>query len=100
MQRRKRIRNNPRDDYEFERVADDESRFPLAGGVAGGKRSQRRRGGELYDAFAGESDEEGIFSDEGEPDSDEEPYHDDRLRDDIELSEKTESSAEADRGRR
>lgn len=92
-QRRKRIRNNPRDDYEFEMVADDESRFPLTGGAAGGKRAQRRRGGELYDAFAGESDEEGILNDEDEHedehDSDDEPYHDDGTKDDVELSEKS-----------
>lgn len=89
IQRRKRIRNNPRDDYEFEIVADDESGFPLSGGAAGGKK-QRRRGGELYDAFAGDSDEE-IFSDDekvglnrgrgrghDDGDSDAESYHDDR----------------------
>ncbi|EEP75781.1 hypothetical protein UREG_00628 [Uncinocarpus reesii 1704] len=78
VQRHKRLRNNPRDDYEFEMVAEDEEGYPLNGaGVAGAgakKQSQRRRrGGELYDAFAGESDEE-IFS--GSEDG-EKPYYDD-----------------------
>lgn len=55
VQRRKRIRNS-RDDYEFD-VIDDED---AAGGtIRGGKgRRVKKRAGELYDAFAGESDEE------------------------------------------
>lgn len=66
IQRRKRIRNNPRDDYEFE-VLDTEEENKGMSGQAGGKRA-KRRAGELYDAFAGESDEE-LFSsdDEGAP---------------------------------
>lgn len=83
VQRRKRIRNNPRDDYEFEMVADDEAGLLAAGGVAGPRAAQRRRGGELYDAFAGDSeDEDGAMlsdSDRGS-ESDSEgarSYHDD-----------------------
>jgi kexin len=79
VQRRKRIRNNPRDDYEFDMVPEDEARFPLSGAAAGGRRQARRRGGELYDAFAGESDEEDILSDDERSGSDnekDEPYHD------------------------
>ncbi|KAK4149963.1 peptidase S8/S53 domain-containing protein [Chaetomidium leptoderma] len=73
LARRKRLRNNPRTDYEFE-LLDDEEAEGLAGGhdgnggggaekgvaVAGrqGGGSRRTRGGELYDAFAGESDED------------------------------------------
>lgn len=78
VQRRKRLRNTPRDDYEFEMVAEDEEGYPLSGAAAAGalsgkKQSQRRRrGGELYDAFAGESDEE-IFS---ESEVGEKPYYD------------------------
>ena len=45
-----------------------------ANGVAGGKRP-KRRAGELYDAFAGESDEDNqLLSDED--DEDDEAYHD------------------------
>ncbi|GIK03080.1 pheromone processing endoprotease [Aspergillus viridinutans] len=77
VQRRKRILNNPRDDYDFEMI-EDEDALQAANGRPG--RTQRR-GGELYNAFAGESDEEPLFSDE-----DDEPYRDralseDRLRD-------------------
>lgn len=63
VQRRKRRRNNPRDGYEFEMVGtedDDDARRGL-GGQRGARRP--RRGGELYDAFAGESDEE-LYSDD------------------------------------
>lgn len=67
IQRRKRLRNSPRDDYEFEVLDTNEdngvSLVPPVGKKA------KRRAGELYDAFAGESDEE-LFS------SDEEGYRD------------------------
>lgn len=65
VQRRRRNRIN-RDDYEFEMVDDDDMTTGLNGG-AHGKR-QKRRAGELYDAFAGESDEELLSEEEG--------YHD------------------------
>lgn len=58
-QKRKRNRSE-REDYEFEMIEDDEG---ISG--AAGKRT-KRRGGELYDAFAGESDEEGLLSDTDE----------------------------------
>ena len=67
LARRKRLRNNPRNDYEFELLDDAEEAEGLASGgrggerekgVAGGRRGGRTRGGELYDAFAGESDDE------------------------------------------
>ncbi|KAK4218248.1 peptidase S8/S53 domain-containing protein [Rhypophila decipiens] len=63
MARRKRLRNNPRQDYEFE-LLDEEEAEGLAGGAekqglaAGSKGSRKTRGGELYDAFAGGSDDE------------------------------------------
>lgn len=62
MARRRRLRNSPRDDYEFE-LLDEEEAEGLASGekntLAGaGKRTRRTRGGELYDAFAGGSDDE------------------------------------------
>ena len=65
LQRLKRRRTNPQDDYEFEMIEDEDEMHPMTGGG----RTQRR-GGELYNAFAGESDEE-IFSDE-----EEKPYRD------------------------
>ncbi|OJJ49296.1 hypothetical protein ASPZODRAFT_1445842 [Penicilliopsis zonata CBS 506.65] len=55
IQRRKRIRNNPQDDYEFEMIQDEDDLQALT---------------ELYNAFAGESDEE-VFSDDEEG-----PYQD------------------------
>lgn len=67
VQRRKR-RRREREDYEFEMLDDDDA--ALNGGAGGGKKS--RRAGELYDAFAGESDEEGLLSEE-----DDEQYRDD-----------------------
>lgn len=69
VQRRKR-RRSEREDYEFE-VLDDED-ATLNGGAGGKKKG--RRAGELYDAFAGESDEEGLLSEEDEDEyRDEEP---------------------------
>jgi kexin len=65
LQRLKRRRTSPNDDYEFEMIEDEDEMHPMTG--AGGR--TQRRGGELYNAFAGESDEE-IFSD------DEGPYRD------------------------
>ncbi|PGG97622.1 hypothetical protein AJ79_09132 [Helicocarpus griseus UAMH5409] len=87
VQRRKRIRNNPRDDYEFEMIEDSEVAHAPVMGVGG--RKQRRRGGELYDAFAGESDEELLSGDEeggrglSEDDDDDgaEPYRDEEGND-------------------
>ncbi|KAK2867910.1 hypothetical protein FQN49_003350 [Arthroderma sp. PD_2] len=84
VQHRKRIRNNPRNEYEFEMVAEDEEGFPLSGAGAGGQK-HTRRGGELYDAFAGGSDDEDpLFSSEEEDsheyvdgDEDDDSYHDD-----------------------
>lgn len=70
VQRHRRIRDNPRDDYDFE-VIEDEDELHAMTGLSG--RTQRR-GGELYNAFAGESDE-GMFSDD-----DAEPYRDHKTR--------------------
>lgn len=55
MARRKRLRNNPRDEWEFDLLQEDEA-DGLKGGV-GGKRG-KRRAGELYDAFAAGSEDE------------------------------------------
>ncbi|KAK5084234.1 pheromone processing endoprotease [Lithohypha guttulata] len=67
QQKRKRQRNS-RENYEFEMV-NDEDLDDARQGLTGSRR--RKRGGELYDAFAGESDEE-VFSDEDDDDG----YHD------------------------
>ncbi|KAL2799490.1 peptidase S8/S53 domain-containing protein [Aspergillus keveii] len=66
VQRRRRLRND-RDDYDFEMIEDEDESKAMNGS------STRRRGGELYNAFAGESEEEPLFSDE---DDDDEPYRD------------------------
>lgn len=69
VQRRKR-RRSEMEDYEFEVLNDEHA--ALNGGV--GEKKSGRRAGELYDAFAGESDEEGLLSEEDEDEyRDEEP---------------------------
>jgi kexin len=66
VQRRKRLRNNPHDDYEFEMInEEDDAEAPLTR-----RDGRKRRGGELYNAFAEESDEDLLSED------DEEPYQD------------------------
>lgn len=69
VQRRKRLRNDPFDGDGFEMIgdADDDEQQGLTSRGAPGK-GRARRGGELYDAFAGESDDD-LYSDE-------EPYQD------------------------
>jgi kexin len=72
--RRKRMKDS-RDAYEFEVLDGDEDRDDaglLSGAGAGGRKKRAKRGGELYDAFAGESDEDLLSDDEG----DEGPYRD------------------------
>jgi kexin len=63
MARRKRLRNSARDNYEFELLDEEEaeglnSGEKKGGAAAAGKKARRTRGGELYDAFAGGSDDE------------------------------------------
>ncbi|KAI9802222.1 MAG: hypothetical protein M1825_002943 [Sarcosagium campestre] len=71
--RRKRLRNDMRDGYEFEKLnAGDDDRE----GLVSGTRS-KRRAGELYDAFAGESDEELFSSDDDGEDQGEGGHRDD-----------------------
>jgi kexin len=70
--RRKRLRDS-RDSYEFEVLDDVEDREDTGMlGAAAGRKKRARRGGELYDAFAGESDEDLLSDEEG----DEGPYRD------------------------
>ena len=60
-----RRRSTPnRADYEFE-MLDDQDNSGAGAPLSGGTR-HRRRAGELYDAFAGESDEEVFSEDDGE----------------------------------
>jgi len=64
MARRKRLRNNPRDNYEFDIIADEEAEGLTQHGPSGGRRQKsRRRAGELYDAFAAGSEDEEDFED-------------------------------------
>lgn len=74
---RRRRNRNQRDDYEFE-MLDEDDHFNSA---AGGRRT-KRRAGELYDAFAGESDEEQLLSD-GDEDEDEEQDEKQAYRDTV-----------------
>lgn len=64
LARRRRLRNNTRQDYEFALLEDEEGEG-LHGDGAGGKGGagakkggRKTRGGELYDAFAGGSDDD------------------------------------------
>jgi kexin len=58
--RRKRLQNDSGDDYEFEPLAEDVDGYDNGekGSFAPGAQSRRTRGGELYDAFAGGSEDE------------------------------------------
>ncbi|KAL6715845.1 pheromone processing endoprotease [Lecanora helva] len=77
IQRRKR-RRSEREEYEFEALEEDDMLNGGGRGGAGGRGKGRgRRAGELYDAFAGESDEEGLLSeDESVGDGDRGRYRD------------------------
>jgi kexin len=95
LARRKRLRSS-RDDYEFEILddADDDeggARTGMLNTAAGGRtRGRTRRGGELYDAFAGESDED-LLSESG----DEGPYRDREEREYDEKRDREGSGSEA-----
>ncbi|KAF2750813.1 KEX1 protease precursor [Sporormia fimetaria CBS 119925] len=76
LARRKRLRST-RDSYEFEMLDDADNDDDGAGagmlnGAGGRKKGRAKRGGELYDAFAGESDEDLLSDSDGE----EGPYRD------------------------
>ncbi|KAH7123892.1 peptidase S8/S53 domain-containing protein [Dendryphion nanum] len=102
LARRKRLQSS-RDNYEFEMLddADDDeggARTGMLNGAAAGTRGKRaRRGGELYDAFAGESDEDLLSDSDGE----EGPYRDrdERHGDEEEFDEKAGLRGESDAGR-
>ena len=66
MARRKRMRNDPRNEYEFELLDEEEAEGLNSGGAVGEKafkKGRKTRGGELYDAFAGGSDDDDDFND-------------------------------------
>lgn len=63
VQHRKRLLEN-QEEYEFDVLDGDDSRAVLNPGTKG--RRAKKRAGELYDAFAGESDEELLSNDEGD----------------------------------
>ncbi|KAI4183931.1 MAG: hypothetical protein L6R41_005082 [Letrouitia leprolyta] len=78
VQRRRRIRNS-RDAYEFDVLDDADAGTGLTG--AASSRRPKRRAGELYDAFAGESDEEELLSD-SDGEEEEEVYRDEEAESD------------------
>lgn len=65
LARRKRLRNDPREDYEFDLISDEQALLSRGGDAQAGRRS-KRRAGELYDAFAEGSGSEEEFSDNDE----------------------------------
>ncbi|KAL2063357.1 hypothetical protein VTL71DRAFT_5162 [Oculimacula yallundae] len=58
LARRKRLRNNPRDEWEFDLLEEDEAEGLNGTGAKAGKKGNKRRAGELYDAFAAGSEDE------------------------------------------
>lgn len=75
MARIKRLRNNPRDTYEFDVLQDEEAEGLTGNGAA--RKKGKRRAGELYDAFAaGSEDEDEEFSE----DDNEKQYRDQESR--------------------
>ncbi|PNP50451.1 hypothetical protein THARTR1_08833 [Trichoderma harzianum] len=60
---RRRLRNNSRNNYEFELLDEEETEGLNSAekGPNAGKKTRRTRGGELYDAFAGGSDDDDEF---------------------------------------
>lgn len=93
LARRRRLRNNPRDEWEFDLLEEDEA-DGLNGGPRslsnGGKKGKggKRRAGELYDAFAAGSEDEsegaGEYADESEGEVDEGGEREKRLYEDEE----------------
>jgi kexin len=72
---RRKQQKSSRDAYEFEVLDDAEDREEtgMLSGAGARKKGRARRGGELYDAFAGESDEDLLSDSDG---GDEGPYRD------------------------
>lgn len=91
LARRKRLRNDPREDYEFDLIEEDEAEGLTRGGNVQAGKKPKRRAGELYDAFADGSDDD-IFSDEDDEEAHELGYKDSRHV----IGDNEESVAEAD----
>ncbi|KAG9246517.1 peptidase S8/S53 domain-containing protein [Calycina marina] len=82
MARRKRLRNNPRDEWEFDLIEGEEAdALTGARGAAAGKKRGNRRAGELYDAFAAGTDDEESetegYADEGGDEAEKKLYDED-----------------------
>ncbi|KAH8813113.1 peptidase S8/S53 domain-containing protein [Xylogone sp. PMI_703] len=80
LARRKRLRNNPRDEWEFDLIQEDEAEGLNSGTRKRGQRT-KRRAGELYDAFAAGSDEEFSDDDEDDVENDAEGHGEKRYKD-------------------
>lgn len=74
---RARRRRNARDEYEFEVLDDGDDDDGAANGAVPGAKAKKRRGGELYDAFAEDSADEDVFS-LGDEEDEERRYRDER----------------------
>jgi kexin len=77
MARRKRLLNNPRDEWEFDLLEEDEA-DGLNGGGKLNRKGGKRRAGELYDAFAAGSEDE---SDDGGDEREKKLYEDEESDD-------------------
>ncbi|CAD6441874.1 c7855f3b-5b43-4f0c-97d1-6a825be669d3 [Sclerotinia trifoliorum] len=78
MARRKRLRNNPRDEWEFDLLEDDEAEALAGNTEMTMKKGGKRRAGELYDAFAAGSDDEDDEYKDGGDEREKKLYQDDR----------------------
>ncbi|KAI4907514.1 hypothetical protein J4E90_009543 [Alternaria incomplexa] len=100
--RRKRMKDS-RDAYEFE-VLDDNEAGDEAGLLSGaaGRKKRAKRGGELYDAFAGESDEDLLSDDEGSegPYRDQDRFNEKYAQDQDEESDEDSGSGASSAGKR
>lgn len=77
MARRKRLRNNPRDEWEFDLLEDDEAEALAGNTEMSMKKGGKRRAGELYDAFAAGSDDEDDEYRDGGDEREKKLYEDD-----------------------
>lgn len=77
MARRKRLRNNPRDEWEFDLLEEDEAEALAGNNEMAMKKGGKRRAGELYDAFAAGSDDEDDEYRDGGDEREKKLYEDD-----------------------
>jgi len=76
MARRKRLRNNPRDEWGFDLLEEDEAEGLAGNKGVGMKKGGKRRAGELYDAFAAGSEDEDDEYGEGGDENEKRLYED------------------------